>query len=430
MGLTKSIDAENISEDVKEIISFRPHWIVRKGNLFFLLILLGILSLTWIVKYPDVVKASARIVALNPPKLVQSKVTGKLLKLFVVNEQVVKKGQELGYTESTTDYDDVITLNKWVNKTINAIDSTGYSYVLTNKLPLLKDLGSLQSKYEEFQTQLEGTKQTLASGYYQQRKGALQKDLQYIASQKNNTVEQKKLEEKGKELFQQEYEIYEKLAELQYISKMDLNKYKSNLIIKEQSLKQADAQLTISDMSSHNKHKELLDLSKEVIDQRQIFYSSLLGLKSEIEAWLELYVFNAPEDGKVLFISSLKENEFINNGQGLFYIQPNETIYYSELMAGQQRFGKIKTGQKVMINVESYPRQEYGYLTGVIDYISNIPSRSDSFLIRVVLPKGLQTNYDQRLFFRNDLLAQAEIVTEDRRLFERLMGQLMKSASR
>jgi len=147
-------------------------------------------------------------------------------------------------------------------------------------------------------------------------------------------------------------------------------------------------------------------------------------LKSQVEKWMQQYVLTAPEDGKVMFVSSLQENELISNGQGLFYIQPKQTKFYAEVMAGQQGLGKVKTGQRVMIKVVSYPSNEFGYLTGVVSYISNIPNRRDSFLIKVDLPKSLETNYGKTIFFRNGLTARAEIITDSRRLFDRLTGQL------
>lgn len=203
-----------------------------------------------------------------------------------------------------------------------------------------------------------------------------------------------------------------------------MNQYKSKLIAKEQSLKQLNAQLTNSDISSHSKEKEILDLQKQVTDQQQEFHSSLLDLKSQVEKWIQQYVLTASEDGKVLFVSSLQENQLIGNGQELFYIQPEQTKFYAELMAGQQGFGKIKMGQQVMIKAGSYPSNEFGYLAGTVNYISNIPNRRDSFLINVDLHNGLQTNYGKTIFFRNGLSANAEIITDNRKLFDRLAGQL------
>lgn len=189
-------------------------------------------------------------------------------------------------------------------------------------------------------------------------------------------------------------------------------------------MQQMNAQLTNSDLSSHNKGKELLELQKLEIDQQQKFHSSMLALKSEVEKWIQQYVLIAPENGKVLFASSLQENELINNGQELFYIQPEQTKVYAALMVGQKGLGKIKQGQQVLLKVQSYPSEEFGHLRGVVNYIASIPNQQDSFLVKVDLPQGLQTDYHKTIFFRNNLFAQAEVITDNRKLFDRLTGQL------
>jgi HlyD family secretion protein len=185
-----------------------------------------------------------------------------------------------------------------------------------------------------------------------------------------------------------------------------------------------NAQITNSAISKHEKEKELLDLQKAITDQEQKFHSALLDLKSQVEKWIQQYVIVASENGKLVFVSTLQENEMISNGQQLFYIQPEKAGIYAELMASQNRLGKIKTGQKVMIRMDSYPDNEFGHLNGIVSYVSNIPNGKDSFLIKVDLPKELQTNYNKTIFFRNNLSARAEIITDNRKLFDRLAGQL------
>ena len=51
----------------------------------------------------------------------------------------------------------------------------------------------------------------------------------------------------------------------------------------------------------NNKKKELLELKKYIIDQRQKFRSELFNLKSQLEAWEKQNVLLPPEDGKVIF---------------------------------------------------------------------------------------------------------------------------------
>ncbi|HEV8285918.1 MAG TPA: HlyD family efflux transporter periplasmic adaptor subunit [Chitinophagaceae bacterium] len=415
---------ELVSDEIQEVISYRPHWIVRRGNSFFLVTLLFLLSLTCFIEYPDIINASARIVALNPPRLISSRVEGKLVKIFVTNEQQVKKGQHLGYMESTTDYYEAIKLQSWIEEMIVATQNNIYEALIANPLPTLYNLGELQANYQAFQNELAEVKQSLINGFYQKKRNALQKDLKYLATLKNNTYQQKKLVEEDQQLQKKEYDAYELLAKDKVIATLELNQYKSKLIAKDQTLKQIDAQITNADVNSHSKEKELLDLQKTITDQQQKFHSALLDLKSEVEKWMQQYVLAASKDGKVLFVSSWQENELIASSQPLFYIQPIETKFYAELMAAQNGLGKIRAGQKVMLKVESYPSNEFGYVAGVVNYISNVPNRRDSFLITVDLPKALKTNYNKTIFFRNNLSARAEIITDDRKLFDRLTGQL------
>ncbi len=425
-----SVHNELLTDEVQEVISYRPHWVVRKGNSIFLLIILLLLFLSWLIKYPDIIKAPSRLVALNPPKLITARTEGKLMKLFVINEQLVKKGEPLAYMESTGNYDEVLKLQKWINIIMDSLSTADYAVVIKQPFPRLSDLGELQGNYQAFQNQLELTKQTLSSGYYQRKKNALRQDLRYLAVLKNNSAKQMELIEKDKELDLKEFEVYEKLAKEKVIAPLELNQYKSKLLAKDQNLKQASTQITTTDISSHGRNKELLDLEKQVSDQHQQFYSSLLELKSQLEKWLQQYVLTASDGGKVIFVSSLQENELIAVGQPLFYIQPAHTEFYSELMAGQLGLGKVKNGQQVIIKVESYPSAEFGYLQGTINYIQAIPSRGDSFLIKVNLPDGMQTNYGKKIFFRNDLRASAEIITDNRRLIQRFLGELRNIVKR
>ncbi len=415
---------ELISNEVKEIISYRPHWMIRKGNLLFLLVLLSLLTLTWFISYPDIINGSARLVSLNAPKMISPKTEGKIVKLFVSDGEEVQKGKHLAYMESTASYKEVIQLRNWIEQTINETKNNDYTVLIKNPVPVLFDLGELQSPYQNFQNQFAETKQLLASGYYQNKKAALQKDLQYLSSLKATTYQQKTLLEQDQQLQKKKYEAYEGLEKEKVIAPLELNQYKSKLISKEQSIKQINSQLTNSDLASHSKEKEIMDLEKQVMDQQQSFHSALLDLKSEVEKWIQQYVLIASENGRLMFVSSLQENQLIGVGQELFYVQPKETNCYAELMIAQKGIGKVRKGEKVILKADGYPNEEYGHLTGVISYISNMPNRRDSFSVKVNLPRGLKTNYNKEIFFRNNLSAQAEIITDDRRLFDRLLGQL------
>ena len=57
-----------------------------------------------------------------------------------------------------------------------------------------------------------------------------------------------------------------------------------------------------------------------------------------------------------------------------------------------------------------------------LDFISNIPTDS-GYLAKVLLPKGLQTNYNRQVQYHEGLLAQAQIITADLKLSDRILNQ-------
>lgn len=120
----------------------------------------------------------------------------------------------------------------------------------------------------------------------------------------------------------------------------------------------------------------------------------------------------------------------VGAGTELFFVQPDKSNYFGLLTAGQNGIGKIYKDQDVIIRVQGYPSEQFGYLKGKVAYISNLPNRNDSFLIRVELPKDLITNQKHQLQFRNNLLASAEIVTKERRLLERFTGKMYEIIKR
>jgi hypothetical protein len=84
---------------------------------------------------------------------------------------------------------------------------------------------------------------------------------------------------------------------------------------------------------------------------------------------------------------------------------------------------KIKEGQQVNIKADMYPYLKFGYLKGEI---SNISPDSDkqyyTFLIK--MQDGLMTSNNNMLKFTGELTGVADILTDNRSIFERIFGQI------
>lgn len=413
-----------LSEEMQEIISYQPHWFIRRGNIIFLVILLALLSVSWAIKYPDTVHTSVRLMAVNAPKMLQPKSGGKLEKIFVSSGDHVTAGQHLAYIENTAGYKDVMNLYNWVKKTEAVIGNEDNALSKLDPLPVSTALGNVQPAYQDFALVLKETKETLPGGYYHKKINTVQKDLDYLSSLRTDASRQQDIIVKDQEIQKKELEVYEKLAAEKVIAPMELNQYKSRLLAKDQALKQAHAQITNNDIGSLAKRKEIMELQKAMADQQHQFIASLHLLNEKIEEWIQQYVIVASETGRLEYTSFLQENQLVQAGQSLFFVQQPQSGYYAEMKAGQAGFGKIKNGQRVIIKLDGFPESEYGHIEGRVSLITGLPDGRDSFLIKVELPAGLQTSYNRQISFQNSLSASGQVITENRRLSDRFFSQV------
>src|SRR6185312_5579897 len=178
---------------MREMISNRPHWLIRNGNLILLFIVGLILAFTWFVRYPDVIKGSMRLVAVNAPKILVAKTEGKLERLLVANESVVFKGQPLAFIESTGDPVQMLHLHNWVDSMVEFLENDSMDALFRNPLPVCNDLGDVQPNYQQFESAFQESLQVLANGYYQRKKRALKEDLAFLSELRDSRLRQQQL---------------------------------------------------------------------------------------------------------------------------------------------------------------------------------------------------------------------------------------------
>ena len=111
-------DLENIelrSEEVQEILTKVPHWMIRWGNTLFLFLIIMLLLLSWFVKYPDIITSESIITTEIPPQKEYARTTGKIDTIFINDEESVSKYQKLAIIENTANYSDVFFLKSIID---------------------------------------------------------------------------------------------------------------------------------------------------------------------------------------------------------------------------------------------------------------------------------------------------------------------------
>ena len=143
----KEIEIELRSEEVQEILTHIPHWMIRWGNLLILIIILLVFMFSWIVKYPDIITTQITITTQVPPEKLIAKSTGKIEKIFVKDKELVSENSPLAVIENPASYNDVFLLKAIVD-TIS-INNENFIFPL-EKLPNLR-LGIIESSYALFE---------------------------------------------------------------------------------------------------------------------------------------------------------------------------------------------------------------------------------------------------------------------------------------
>lgn len=151
--------------------------------------------------------------------------------------------------------------------------------------------------------------------------------------------------------------------------------------------------------------------------------------KSQTDEWRKKYLLIAPENGTVSYTGFIQENQQMKSGETICYINPGNSSYYAELTIPQSNFGKVKTGQEVLLKFNAYPDAEFGSVVGKVEFISQVPTDS-GYIAKISLPYGLTTNYKKQIQYRDGLTANGEIVTENMRLLERFYYNIYKQVKR
>ena len=424
---TMAVPNTNIlrSASVQEIISNKPGFIIRYGNILFLQILIILTAACWFIKYPDIVSANAKLTSINAPKEIVTKTSGKLVKMFAKENEQANTGDMLGYMESTASHEEVIMLSKNLDTAAILFNTNNFSDALSFLQKNYSNLGELQVNYQLFITALQNFKNYLANGFYLRKKSMLANDLSFLQKMHNNLLQQKGLNTEDLALQQKTFDANESLKNDNIISLLDYRNETSKLINKKLTLPQISSAIISNEAQQNEKLKEIAELENVIAQQKSIFNQALNTFKSQIDEWKQKYLLIAPIAGKIAFATFLQENQQLQNNQIICFINPGNSQYYAEIYIPQTNFGKVKTGQDVLLKFPAYPFQEYGSVKGKIDFISNI-STDSGYLAKVNLPAGLNTSYNKQVQFRDGLLAQGEIITKDMRLLQRFYYNLIK----
>jgi multidrug resistance efflux pump len=418
-----NITFELRSEEVQDILTRVPHWMIRWGTALIFGIVLMMFFVAWFLKYPDVLTAEIVITTRIPPEKIVSRTSGRIEAVLVKDKAAVSENTILAVVENNANYKDVFILKKCVDN-FNLNNTKEFPFYLLKNA----QLGDIENAYAIFQKAC--TAQELNSQlqpFEIESKAQISESIQ-IKERLNLLQQQRIINEKEIQLQKNDLNRFEVLYNKGIISTQDFENRKLGFLQADKNYRNLLSSISQLRSSLINNTKlnqnSLINGTTEAVNLDRTVTQTFYQLRKAIKDWELTYTLRTSVSGVVTFLQVWTNNQSIAIGENVFTIIPTEkNSYLGKLKAPALNSGKIKVGQRVQIKLFNFPDKEFGVLRGRISNISLVPDPDGNLLIDVSLPKGLESSYKRKIPFQQEMKGTAGIVTEDLRFLERIMYQ-------
>lgn len=409
------------SEEVQEILTNPPAWIVQWGITIIFIITCAVIFLAFLVHYPDFVSAKVIVTTKQPTERIVASYSGPLVDIYIENGDTVNSGQRLAAFRNTARIQDVFELQHILG-TIK-FNANGFYFPINSTSDLV--LGDVESAYIAFEKSYINYDLSRKLQPYTGQLLNNRNSLEEILNRQDDQIEQKRLFEQELKLKKAEFERNKKLFDKGVISQQEyenkemeyiqMQRNIGNMAISISQLREAISSASQTLKSTNVRRQE------EAIQLLTNVSQSYNTLQKAVRDWELQYVLSSSTQGTVSFHAFWGINQFINSGEIVFSILPLDTsVLIGKMTISSQNSGKVTVGQKVLVKLDNFPYQQYGMLLGKVKSISIAPDKEGNYFVYISLPNGAMTSYKNKLPFDQELIGSADIITEDLSVAERI----------
>lgn len=405
---------------VDAIVGRESSWIVRSGITLVFGVVLLLLLLSWFIQYPDTLSGTITLTTAHPPAQLVAKSSGRITHIFANEGEHVTKGSPLVLLENSVHYDSLTRLQA-------GIKQQHYPRLVSD---VWQGIGELQPF---FNSVVQGYQRLSAFDSSSQLNEKISGNKQ-LASEYLKLTQQyrKKIETMHKKLALEKELLANnvKLKAHGLVTAIDVVRIENSYLDKQMSLRDQQVQAELYEIKSKELSYQNAALVIQHKEEQQkltmAFSASLQALKTAIETWKYQYQLSAPVDGVVSFADFWSINQQVNGGDVVVSIVDNSEAKIGRLLIQQFGVGEVQQGQKVNIELDSFPAKEFGMLQGYVKNISLVPGQK-GYILEIFLPPLLETSYGTALPFIPNATGKAVVITNQRRLIERFFDKVLQA---
>lgn len=399
-------------------------------------VLLLITAGAWLYfgKLDVIVSGQGKLASESGTKILQSSVSGTIVDIKVHEGQRIKKGDIVVELDKKVAQQNVESVEKTlaiakIERSIAKGVSSSIVMDDINKSGLTEE--TKQSLIEKMHAQndiLESRKLLSSTNLTNLQKQLSQLDS--VGKDLNDMLTKDKAKE------QQINKLMEHGAPLQQIQlRSDLNSVRQNIASLESSLSSQRQQMVQVESAIDNaKNQAAVSLNELRVSNTATAISQdnkIIELENSLtraRVALEQTTIVAPVDGTVLSLKTNTIGGVVSAAQIIAEITPLEESLVVEATLQSRDIGFVNVDQRVVVKVDAYSFQRYGYLSGVVQSISPDAIVNDKlgliYRIRVKLD-SLKTSKNIELKMIPGMNSVVEITTGNRRAIEFLLDPLI-----
>ena len=270
----------NDHAQIKNILGRPPGWMLRWGITAITLTFSLLLTLCWVIKYPEIVEGKVVLTTDAPPIHVLARVGGKVSQLLCADQQPVKEGEVLAVLQNTADRKDVAKLETALSGSLENIRET--------RLGALQ-LGTLQTAYSTFAQDLKEYRYFVGQDVTERKIANLGSQLEGLQKLNVNLLNQKGLMAHELEMTEKDFKRQTQLHGQGVVSDADLEKSEGAYWSQKRQAETAEGNFINNEQQGRQLEAQIIELRRGRSDGQNTksltVEQDVQRLKSAIEEW-------------------------------------------------------------------------------------------------------------------------------------------------
>lgn len=419
----KQVFTDLKSEQMNELLTTPPKWIVNSGGGVLLFSLLLIISMAWFIRYPDQVPGEVIVTTSKAPIEFSNQNYVQLKTLNVVENQEVKAGDLLAqfdFRVNSNDFEKALAYLKELER---------FAGKFPTEIPVLDQqlqLGIFGERWTNLLSKIKTWNLEYASNPEQEELKLIRREITFREQLQVISGKKIKLSESEYTLMEEQLAGGERLAAQNAVSRQSLTQEKHSRNQSMQALEGQREQSIQNLITLNSLRKEILKLEHELrverLQRSAEIRQMVTGLIHDFQNWKKDAAWTAPCSGKVIFNKMLQVNRYYKAEEASLIIVPDGNGYQAVASVISSGSGKIRKEQKAFIELTDYPKTEFGMLEGRVSAITQM-DKNGKYELRIKLPNQLKTTYNQQIPPRAQLKGKVIVITKDKRLLMRFFEQ-------